>query len=345
MNLKHNFPISFRNLRIRRALVLPDLLEAFKSEDIAQAEIRITMVDGKGKDEIGEDVRGIFRDALAIFWEEFYLRCTVGTREKVPSMRHDFQSLDWTAVARILVKGYFDIGYFPLMLSPAFLVGVINGEVAVEEHTLVASFRRFLSKDEEEIIQDALESTLDDLSDNEDLMDFLGRFDCRKLPTKQNIALLIAELAHKELIQKPQYIAESWRGPMEDLKNTKLGTVEGLSLVFKEKEPTTRKVLALLNTKISNPLEQITFNNLKQFIRELEGAELRRFLMFVTGADVICISSIEVEYTQLAGMERRPIAHICGCILELPTTHESYAEFRTEFANILAAGRWQNDII
>ena len=55
--------------------------------------------------------------------------------------------------------------------------------------------------------------------------------------------------------------------------------------------------------------------------------------------------AIHVEFTKLDGYARRPIAHICGCVLELPSTYDTYAEFRTEFTNILAAGRWQNDII
>ena len=311
----------YRVIRIRRTLVLSDLIEAFKDEELARAEVKITMVDGRGKDEIGEDVQGVFRDALAIFWEEFYLRCTVGVREKVPSLRHDFHSIDWTAVARILVKGYIDVGYFPLMLSPVFLVAVINGESAVEELALVASFRKFISKDEEEVVKDALETTVDDLSDNDELMEFLGRFDCRKLPSKENISVLIAELAHKELIQKPKYVAESWRETMRELAKTQLGTADGLTQVLKEKEPTTRKVLALLKTNVSSPIQQITFNNLKQFIRELEGSDLRRFLMFVTGADVVCIPSIEVEYTEICWS--RKTAHCAYLWMHFGTSYNS----------------------
>ena len=112
-----------RVICIRRTLVLPHLVEVFKGNGLMKAEIKITMVDGRGRGEIGEDVKGVFRDALAVLWEECYLRCTRGVREKVPSLRHGIQSLDWTEVTLILVKGYFDVGYFPLML---FLPSVLN---------------------------------------------------------------------------------------------------------------------------------------------------------------------------------------------------------------------------
>ena len=67
--------------------------------------------------------------------------------------------------------------------------------------------------------------------------------------------------------------------------------------------------------------------------------------MFITGADAICVSYINVEFTKLEGLGRRPIAHTRGCVLELPSTYDSYAEFRAEFTNVFAKEKWQNDIM
>ena len=124
-----------------------------------------------------------------------------------------------------------------------------------------------------------------------------------------------------------------------------MGTQQGLGLVLKEKEPTTRKVVALLRCKPTDPAEQSILHYLKQFIRGMDSPQLGTFLNFVSGADVICIDAIHVEFAKLDGYARRPIAHICGCVLELLSTYDTYAEFSTEFTNILVAGRWQNDII
>lgn len=67
--------------------------------------------------------------------------------------------------------------------------------------------------------------------------------------------------------------------------------------------------------------------------------------MFVTGVDVLCVPIIHVQFTVLDGIARRPIAHTCGSVLELPSTYDEYAEFRPEFSNVLAKGKWQNDIM
>lgn len=91
---------AIRILRVRRSLVLQDLLKEF---------LKIIMVDGQGRDERGEDIRGIYRDALASFWQEFYISCSLGERGRVPFLRHDFQSEQWTAVGRIIVKGFYRI--------------------------------------------------------------------------------------------------------------------------------------------------------------------------------------------------------------------------------------------
>ena len=85
------------------------------------------MVDGQGKDERGVDEKGIYRDALSSFWNEFHISCTLGERGRVPCLRHDFQSEEWAAVGRIIAKGYLDLKYFPVMLSKAFVISATFG--------------------------------------------------------------------------------------------------------------------------------------------------------------------------------------------------------------------------
>lgn len=40
------------------------------------------------------------------FWEEFNDSLTLGGRERVPALRHDFQSNEWSAGGRFLTKDY-----------------------------------------------------------------------------------------------------------------------------------------------------------------------------------------------------------------------------------------------
>ena len=61
-------------------------------------------------------------------------------------------------------------------------------------------------------------------------------------------------------------------------------------------------------------------------IPPLSMAQLKSLQMFVTGADVIHVESITIEFTKV-DLQRRPIAHTCSCVLKLPSTYDSYTEF------------------
>ncbi|KAJ7352792.1 hypothetical protein OS493_033853 [Desmophyllum pertusum] len=314
------------------------------------------MVDGQGNDERGEDVRGIYRDALSSFWQEFYMSCSLGERGRVPFLRHDFQADEWAAVGRIISKGYLDLGYFPVMLSKAFFISAMLGEKAVSDEILLQSFNEYLAPIEEQVVCEALsrpedawncgDKDAEEHEEDKELTELLDRFGCRKLPTKENIKSLILEVAHKEIIQKAQYVADCWNDIFrESLADSKLSRMEGVCSLYKSLEPTTKKVLGMIVAMPGNNAERSALDFLKRFIRGLDVQLLKCLLMFVTGADVICVSTIGVAFTKLEGLGRRPIAHTCSSILELPSTYDCYAEFRAEFTNVLANGKWQNDIM
>ena len=178
-----------------------DMIQQFKDMKIMSSILTFVMVDQRGQDERGEDVRGVYRDAIGCFWQEFYNSC-LGEEERVPNLRHDFQSSEWTAIGRVIVKGYLDLGYFPCMLSKAFMASAFFNENAVSEEMLLHSFLRYVAKDEMEVITAVLKGE-SGLEDNEGLLDLLDRFGCRKLPTKENVRYLLLEIAHKEIIQSP----------------------------------------------------------------------------------------------------------------------------------------------
>ena len=177
---------------------------------------------------------------------------------------------------------------------------------------------------------------------NEDLLELLDRFGCRSLPTKENIKTLILKVAHKDIIQKAQYVADCWddifRG---SLVKGKLSTLQGLCNVYESLEPTTREVLGMVCAFPITNAEQAALDYLKWFRRGLEISQPKSSLMFTTGADVICVSTIQIEFTKLEGLGRRLIAHTCGCVLEIASTYDFYAEF----TNVLAKEKWQNDIM
>ena len=210
-----------------------------------------------------------------------------------------------------------DLGYFPCMLSQAFIVSVIFGENAVPAEILLKSFQNYIAKDEEDVAE-ALKGNFD----ADELIDVLDRFSCRKVPTKENTRDLTLKVAHKEMIQKPQYVADMWPEALMILNSKeKLITIESLCHLYQTGEPTNRKVQSMIQADPQNNSERAATEFLKRFVRGMDEAQLKSFLRYVTGADVICVPCISVQFSTLDGFARRSIAHTCGGSgLELPST-------------------------
>ena len=68
----------------------------------------------------------------------------------------------------------------------------------------------------------------------------------------------------------------------------------------------------------------------------MRNEEVRRFLCFTTGSSVLIANRISVTFNNLSGLARKPIAHTCGYVIELPTTYMSFLDFEQEFTAILA---------
>ena len=199
-----------------------------------------------------------------------------------------------------------DLGYFPCMLSQAFVVSVIFGGKAVPAEILLKSFQNYIAKDEEDVVAEVLKENFD----ADELIDVVDRFGCRKVPTKENARDFILEVAHKEMIQKPQYMADAWREALMILNNKeKLTTIESLCHLYQTVETTNRKVLSMIQADPQSNSEGAAAEFLKHFVRGMDKAQLKSFLRYVTGADVICLPCISVQFSTLDGFARRSIAH------------------------------------
>jgi hypothetical protein len=87
----------------------------------------------------------------------------------------------------------------------------------------------------------------------------------------------------------------------------------------------------------SNPHEQRVYAYLEQFIGGMSVDEVKRFLRFVTGNTVLTSKDIFVSFNGLSGIARRPLAHTCSNILEIPYTYATFLEFVEEFSAVLAS--------
>lgn len=156
---------------MRRGQALCDLMQAFSDPAMMDKEISIRMklANGQIEEAIGS---GVFHDCLIEFWDEFYSRCALGADVKVPFLRHEFQSDEWQAIARVLVKEWHAVKYFTIRLSLPFLKEALYG-------TAYSS------------VKDSLAMVNFNSADHESLLDVLDSNDCHQRPTEENLPQLL----------------------------------------------------------------------------------------------------------------------------------------------------------
>ena len=97
---------------------------------------------------------------------------------------------------------------------------VLFGESSISDPSILThSFRQYISADERRDIKKCLSGDLDIQNEDEfkELLDVLKIYDCRARVKPENIEVIIQEIAHKELIQKPQYVTDCWKEVLQAL--------------------------------------------------------------------------------------------------------------------------------
>lgn len=130
---------------------------------------------------------------------------------------------------------------------------------------------------------------------DEELLDILSSYKCFKNPTKENISMIVSQLAHQELIQKPRYISNCWSTLFQELKALpQFSSLGNLKQLYDTKKPSPKKVVKLLNGSPSTDSERQTFEYLKRFVKTLPENSLKSFLQFTTGSDLLVTTSIGI---------------------------------------------------
>lgn len=318
-------------IKLHRVNLLEEMISQFKDAALLKHALKYTYIDEKGA-----DADGVSRDVYAAFWTEFMEHTTEGEDLRVPLLSPKWQEEEWKSIGRILLKGFKDHGYYPCRLAPVFTVALIFGEGAVTDDMLYESLLQFISQSDRDLITTALKEDLVG-EDRDELLDLLDRMDVTVLPTQTNLKGILLKVAHKQLIQKPRYAAEKISLIAGQFLKEAFVSPQDVLRMYEHKKPTTRKFLKLLDASPTTQAENQSFRFLQQYIRGLDDTGLRRLLRFLTGSDVICVNKVEVLFTPTVGLARRPVAHTCGPVLELPWTYTAYPELRTEMDSILAS--------
>ncbi|MEQ2226848.1 hypothetical protein ILYODFUR_031510 [Ilyodon furcidens] len=111
------------------------------------------------------------------------------------------------------------------------------------------------------------------------------------------------------------------------------------------KEQPNKKAADMLQKDALYQKEQTTFNYLQRYIKNADQHKPQKFLRFCTGPSVLCTEQIKVTFNAETGFGRRPVAHTCGAIIDVPYIYSSSPEFRAEFDSILANNFLLMDII
>lgn len=114
---------------------------------------------------------------------------------------------------------------------------------------------------------------------------------------EESIVKIVTEIAHKEIIKRPQYVVECWSFSMKQLKN--FNSIEALDKIYDELIPSNSKVIARIEAEVTCELEREALKHLKRYIRGLDFAKLSQFLRFASGSEYLLFPALLVTFTKL----------------------------------------------
>ena len=138
----------------------------------------------------------------------------------------------------------------------------------------------------------------------------------------------------------------TWTNTSKYVKTIKdFDTPESVIKFYAKVKPITKRLAKLFYSDPKSEGDRASYRFFMQFIQSLEDSESTVLLRFLTVSDIIIIENIEVSFSTMEGLARRPIAHTCAAMLEVPDSYRNFCELREEFTSILNAGNIGTDSI
>ena len=101
-------------LTVHRSTIRSDLVNYFKDGSKPHnKKLQFIILDPRGKPEEGV---GVTRDVYTAICKNIVDGFLMGKGERVPFVRHNLYINDWKAIAKVLLRGYRDVQYFPVIL-------------------------------------------------------------------------------------------------------------------------------------------------------------------------------------------------------------------------------------
>ena len=322
---------------INRSKIFDHVMDLFSDESFLKEYPLHIKFEG----EKALDLGGVRRDMLSGYWEEAYKLFFDGSTLLIPTVHPNINVSLLSKLGVILSHGYLVCGFVPTRIAfPSVACILLDTAITISSKILVEAFTECLSVHEAAILKRALTGSSTSFSsvDKDILTTIFSRYGCRSCPTPENIHSLTANTAKVELQLKPMaaHSIIASRIPLDEKHFWQSYSVEQLYAVYKAVNATPDKVLSILTEPImQNEAQARVYKYLQQYIGNMKGCELSRFLCFTTGSSALLTKEISVTFNSNSGKGRSPIAHTCGCVLELPSTFFSYLEFEAEFTAVL----------
>lgn len=260
-----------------------------------------------------------------------------GTNFHVPHVHPDCTEELFKILGRIASHAFVLTGYFPVGIAPASIIGIFDYP-SLSNEDLIYSFLSFLTEGERATIEKAMcrKVTVDDI-----LNEVLSRFNVRQIPSNpSDFRSLCVRIAKCEFVTRPCVLMTAFKKGMLTSHPDVWNELDAVSIgaLYAKLYPTPEKVTELLQPSQDdvplNTRRERVFEFLRRYVRSLPRDKVPVFLHFVTGSSLVLVPHIEVAFTTLSGIQRRPIIHTCSGRVDLSTEYESFAAFCKEFDTI-----------
>lgn len=152
----------------------------------------------------------------------------------------------------------------------------------------------------------------------------------------------LLKIARNELCVKPRSLCEKIRqGIPEDHFEAFWChlTVDHIEVLHSRLKPSPAKILSCLQPSVAfgnlTRRQRKVYEFFQEFIEKLSHDDLQLLLQLTTGHSCVPKTTIKVEFSELGGVQRRPIFHTCSYMVELPDSYRNYKDFEQEMTTIM----------
>lgn len=304
-----------------------------------EATISTSKLEVEFKNEPAEDLDGLTRELFSQVWNHLLPMYFEGTNFHVPRVDPDCSEELFALLGRITSHAFLLTGFFPIGIAPATVISVFDSD-NLRETDLMYSFLSFLTEGEQQTAREALQKRHVCVDDS--LIDILSRFNVRTIPsTMAEFNSLFLRIARCEFVTKPSVLMAAFKQGMSETHPELWSELDANTIraVYARLDPTPGKVLEIIQTCPDDmPLtaqRERVLEFFRRYIRSLTKDKVAVFLQFITGSNLLLVPKIEVAFTSLARIQRRPIVHTCTGRIDLSTEYESFAAFSKEINKVL----------